>query len=234
MAELRNLYYRVLTKLRLMLGSRDDAGTRSTSRWLRVLGRRNLSWLASLHGTDKRAHAHNYVSLYEQHLGHLRRRPIALLEIGVLGGASLRMWRDFFFKSTLTGLDINAVYVTLPATTLVQGDQSDPDVLKQVREGGPFDVIIDDGSHVGAHIEASFHALFPELRGGGFYVIEDMQTAYRSDYGGGPPGSPGTSVALVKDLIDAVNRRWISDAQEPVPEVRSVHVYEKIVFIEKA
>ena len=44
----------------------------------------------------------------------------------------------------------------------------------------------------------------------------------------------GTSVALVKDLIDAVNRRWISDAQEPVPEVRSVHVYEKIVFIEKA
>lgn len=57
------------------------------------------------------------------------------------------------------------------------------------------------------------------------YVIEDMATAYNPHYGGGPPGHPGTSVALVKSLIDDVN----IDPRV----VAAVHVYEQIAFIEK-
>jgi hypothetical protein len=43
---------------------------------------------------------------------------------------------------------------------------------------GPFDVVIDDGSHVSAHQITSFYFLFNHLRAGGFYVIEDIQTSF--------------------------------------------------------
>ena len=92
---------------------------------------------------------------------------------------------------------------------------------------GPFDLIIDDGSHVNAHILASFNALFGDyLKPGGFYVIEDLDTAYDPEYGGGNIGHPGTSVELVKAMIDEVSlapRRVVS-----------VHVYRGIALIEKA
>jgi hypothetical protein len=95
------------------------------------------------------------------------------------------------------------------------------------REHGPFDVIVDDGSHINAHVRASFAALFDHhLVSGGLYVIEDMATAYDPRFGGGQPGHPGTSVELVKSLIDDVNL-------EP-RDVAALHVYEQIAFIEKA
>jgi hypothetical protein len=232
----RRTYYRVLTKLRVEAGGRlPEARSERAQRTLRVLARRNLSWLAAASGTDKRAHAHNYVPLYETHLGHLRDQPITLLEIGILDGASLRMWRDYFHRGAIVGLDIEEKSSDDPRTTIFRGDQSAPDVLETLRARGPFDVIIDDGSHVGEHIWASFEGLFAALKSGGFYVIEDMQTAYRPDYGGGPPGTPRTSTALVKDLVDAVNRKWMAETTgDQLPAVRAVHVYEKIAFVEKA
>jgi hypothetical protein len=53
-----------------------------------------------------------------------------------------------------------------------------------------------------------------------------MATAYDPQYGGGPVGHPGTSVELVKSLVDDVN-------VEPRP-VAALHVYEQIAFIEKS
>lgn len=227
-------YYRALTKARIRANRHGrDVSTASYST-LRRLGRRNLAWLAATHGTDKRAHAHNYVAAYATHIGDRRHAPIALLEIGILRGASLRMWRDYFPRARIVGLDLDPPPIELPGVELVAGDQSDAAVLTTVASRGPFDVVIDDGSHIGAHIEASFRALFPAVEPGGWYVIEDMQTAYRTDYGGGPPDHPGTSVAQVKAMVDAVNREWVGEAADGLPAIRSLHVYDKIAFIEKA
>jgi hypothetical protein len=41
--------------------------------------------------------------------------------------------------------------------------------------GGDFDVIIDDGGHANCQIWTSFLKLWPTLKSGGFYFIEDMQ-----------------------------------------------------------
>jgi demethylmacrocin O-methyltransferase len=206
--------------------------------------RGNLTMLASIYGSDK-TNRHAYTEHYECHLGHLGRRRVRVLEIGIggyetpQGGASLRMWRSYFRRSEVHGLDLHHKDISEPRITAHQGDQSDPEVLRRLGDAhGPFDVIIDDGSHVNRHIRASFAVLFPEyLRPGGWYVIEDMATAYLDEYGGGGVGTPATSVELVKDLVDDVNRTfWAGDgaAGRSPQAVRSIHVYEQIAFIAKS
>jgi hypothetical protein len=195
---------------------------------------RRLTMLGHIYWTDK-AYLHRYTQHYERHLYPLRERRVNLLEIGIgggesptWGGASLRMWRDYFPRGTIHGLDIHDKVIAEERVRVHRGDQSDTEFVRRLgREHGPFDVIIDDGSHVNAHITTSFDALFEEhLRSGGYYVIEDMETAYKPSYGGGPAGSPGTSVELVKRLIDSVNL-------EP-QKVAAVHAYEQIAFIQRA
>jgi hypothetical protein len=222
--------------------ARRIAGERTIVRAQRVAARpfrRKLTILGRIYWTDK-AYLHRYTQHYQRHLSDLRRRPVRVLEIGIggvgiggghsstWGGASLRMWRDYFPRGEIHGLDIAEKRIDEERIHVHRGDQSDEEFMRRLgRNHGPFDVIIDDGSHVNAHVRASFDALFRDhLRPGGFYVIEDMKTAYDPSYGGGPPGSPGTSTELVKSLIDAVN-------VEPRP-VASVHVYEQIAFIQRS
>jgi hypothetical protein len=216
---------------------RERVGDRAIVRTQRVVAppfRRSLTALAVVYWSDK-AGAHRYTRYYERHLQHLRRRPIMLLEIGVggydsptWGGASLRMWRDYFFRGEIHGVDIFEKRIVEPRIHVHRGDQSDERFMNGLgAQFGPFDVIVDDGSHHNAHVRASFAALFVDhLRAHGFYVIEDMATAYDRDFGGGPPGHAGTSIELVKGLIDALN-------VEP-RRVAAVHAYEQIAFIEKA
>jgi hypothetical protein len=144
------------------------------------------------------------------------------------GGNSLRMWRSYFPGATVYGLDICAKRLPPePRIVVLQGDQSDQAFLAKLGASyGPFDLVIDDGSHFGRHQSASFAALFPAVRPGGLYVLEDLETAYWESYEGGPPGTPGTGVALAKEFLDDVNIG-------PRP-VASLHAYPGIVFIEKA
>lgn len=224
-------------KVRLTVG---DKRVVRVQRMLAPTVRWNLTALARVYRTDK-AGGHSYTPLYQRHLGALRNRPVRLLEIGIggydsatWGGASLRMWREFFRQGEIHGLDIEEKLIDEPRIHVHRGDQSDQDFLHDLaRRHGPFDIIIDDGSHVNAHIRASFEALFVDhLTSDGFYIIEDMSTAYLAEYGGGPPGTAGTSIELVQRLIDDLNRsHWAGRAARPVA---ALHAYEKIAFIQRA
>lgn len=228
---------------RWTLRVREIVGDDRIIRIQRFIGstvRGNLTALGWVYRTDK-ATAHSYTPIYQQHFQHLRHRSITLLEIGVggfesptRGGESLRMWRDFFPRGQIHGVDIVEKRIDETRIHIHRGDQTDRVFLRDLaRQHGPFDIIIDDGSHINAHIRKTFEVLFVEhLRPGGTYVIEDMATAYRPEYGGGEPRYPETSVELVKDLIDDVNRNyWRDRAARPVS---AVHVFEQLALIEKA
>lgn len=146
-----------------------------------------------------------------------------------LGGASLRMWQDYFLRARIVGLDLEAKAVTGRRIRVERGSQDDrPFLLGLAARHGPFDVVIDDGSRIGRHQWASFEALFDSVVPGGMYIIEDLATAYVPAYEGGPVGEPGTSVQLVKDVVDSVLRRHAGRRGHPVAEL---HVYDEIAFI---
>jgi hypothetical protein len=105
-------------------------------------------------------------------------------------------------------------------------------------ESGPFDIIIDDGSHRVWHVLASFEVLFPLLKDGGIYVIEDIQSSYWPEWGGSEDlNSTETSMALAKRLTDSVNyEEYVDESYEPTyydKNVVGVHFYHNLVIIEK-
>lgn len=195
----------------------------------------NLDALGVLWATDKAMRHHGYTSLYAKHLGRSRRSTRCVLEIGIggahhpdQGGNSLYMWKSYFRRASVFGVDIHRKELRgVPDVVPINADQSDRAALQQVvRMCPPFDLIIDDGSHIGTHILTSFSELFPALRPGGWYVIEDLETSYWPDFGGGPRGTPDTGVALIKELLDDLN---IGPQR-----VAAIHAYPGIAFIRKA
>lgn len=168
-----------------------------------------LTRLAILHGTDKYGY-HDYTPRYHRLLGPLRDRVQRMLEIGVggyeqatRGGESLAMWRDYFPAAQITGLDIVRKTLNLgPRIEIRQGSQVDGDCLSRLTaERGPFDLILDDGSHRNSHVVESFRLLFPTLAPGGIYIIEDVQTAFFPPFGGSLALTEPNSVAMALDRM---------------------------------
>ncbi|HJW30670.1 MAG TPA: class I SAM-dependent methyltransferase, partial [Saprospiraceae bacterium] len=157
-----------------------------------LVSRDDLTSLAKIYKTDKWG-AHAYTPIYDKWFRDLRHRPVRLLEIGVggftkahFGGNSLRMWKRYFPKGRITGIDIyDKTEFEEKRIRIYTGDQADAAFLEKInRAEGPFDIIIDDGSHNQSDILASLATLFPLLKPGGIYVIEDTQTSYWERYEG--------------------------------------------------
>jgi hypothetical protein len=144
---------------------------------------------------------HGYLDVYDPVLRPFLDREITLLELGVATGGSLRLWRDYFPRGTIVGVDMAAP----PAWTegeerirVFQGYQHDPAFLSSVaRQTAPdgFDIVIDDASHLAVLTRLGFWHLFDHhLKPGGLYVIEDWGTGYWDDWPDGRRDRPGARV----------------------------------------
>ncbi len=215
---------------------------------LRALGRgHDLDRLGHIYGTDKVGH-HTYTPHYLHHFRPFKYKKVRLLEIGVggyrnprYGGNSLRMWKKYFPFGRITSVDIHDKSLLQERRIRIyQGSQADRAFMEQVvAEAGPFDIIIDDGSHINAHVIESFRILFPTLKTGGIYVVEDLQTSYWDDFGGSSTelNDPNTSMGFFKGLVDGLNHAEIL-RPDHVPtyfdrHIRSMHFYHNLLFIHK-
>lgn len=142
-----------------------------------------LNQLAGFYGTDKSRLG--YMKFYARHLGHLKDQPLRVLEIGVKGGASLRVWKDYFPNAIICGIDATPICKDMEEerVKIFIGDQGDSQFLSGVaKEAGPFDVIIDDCAHIAELQITSLTVLFPYLVQSGLYFIEDVHlTKQRED-----------------------------------------------------
>ena len=142
------------------------------------------------------------LEFYEAYFAPMRDKKITLLEIGVFGGASLRTWQEYFPRAKIIGADIDprAKKFERERIRVKILDQSNIDHLTSLAIScGPFDIIIEDGSHMWEHQITSLRTLFPFLKDDGIYIVEDLQTNYGSlakQYKGVATYSAGISRSL--------------------------------------
>ena len=136
-----------------------------------------LDRLAKKHGTDKSSDIHNYCVKYEKYLPFKRHEEINILEIGVLDGKSLLTWKEYFYRAYILGIDINSDCKKYeePRISIEIGSQDDGKFLSRTwQQYGPFDMILDDGSHMNSHVIYSFQHLWDSVKPGGVYIVEDL------------------------------------------------------------
>jgi hypothetical protein len=143
--------------------------------------------LSDKHQPFEHAYGHTYGALFWR----FKYRPIKLLEIGIggydkrLGGESINAWQAYFPFAAIIGCDNrDKSRLVTPRTNIYLLDQSSKVQLGELcKKEAPFDIIIDDGSHLSAHQIGAFEILYLALKSGGLYIIEDVQTSYWSDGG---------------------------------------------------
>jgi hypothetical protein len=146
----------------------------------------SIGGLFSFFGSDKEQEGgHHYGATYGKLLRRFRYRPIKFLEIGIggyggIGGQSLLAWQAFFPFAKIVACDIvpQLELATWRTRIYVTDQSSATDLALLTGEQGPFDVVVDDGSHLNAHQIFTFGKLFDAVTEDGVYIIEDVQTSF--------------------------------------------------------
>ncbi len=205
----------------------------------------SLNKLAKKHGTDK-GPKHRYTPIYTKYFSASKDKHITLLEIGVNSGASIKMWLEYFPAAHIVGFDLNnpshygskknwRFLNSHGRFTFYQGDQSSTESISQVLKHAPFDYVIDDGSHISEHHQICLACLFPGLKPGGIYIIEDLQAKR-------PLGDHIHTTEMIKTFLATgiIKSRAMSDKQAQYVEsnISSCRIYkdrgtEKICFMVK-
>lgn len=199
-----------------------------------------LESLMKKYKSDKADVGHLYHLLYDKAFHEIRQDVKRVMEIGLAlfkeyrpGNAkvntdvdtSLKIWLDYFPNCFAVGVDINDYsFLNLPRTKVYQFDQSDPRSLTAYmeKETVPFDIIIDDGSHVSHHQQLTLEHLFPLVQPGGYYCIEDLNLTFAYD-------NIETGIRTVDLLKKWADGDWVNAAMDPQ---RFQYLKENIVSIE--
>jgi hypothetical protein len=172
----------------------------------------------------------HYFEVYNRHFARMAGKGVNVLEVGVRGGGSLDMWAAIFGPACrVYGVDIDpeCTRYEAPNRRILIGDQGDRAFWARVKATlPPLDVVVDDGSHVPEHQIATFEELWPMVRRGGVYLIEDVH------------GCLNPFLAYVVGLMAQMNGGASNGPWEVVPTqmqrwVEGIYVYPFCVVIEK-
>jgi demethylmacrocin O-methyltransferase len=213
----------------------------------------NLNKLAKKYKSDKYG-SHFYTPIYQKYMWSKKNKKINIFEIGVgglepkvgysginTGGESLKMWRDFFKKGKIVGLDIVKKNLKLgKRVEIFHGSQNDSLILdKIIKKYKKFDFIIDDGSHNYKDVKYSFEYLLHSLNDGGYYFIEDTQSSYIRELGGDGANldNQKTVINYFKKIIDKINHKEIENPYYKQnffdKNITEIHFYHNLIVIKK-
>jgi SAM-dependent methyltransferase len=153
------------------------------------------------------------LSAYDDAFFALQDKEIKILEIGVQKGKSLMLFRDYFNKATIVGVDIkdapecwndNGDLIEKDRIEIFKGDSTDYDFMEKniFDKYGQFDIIIDDGSHVHKDQNLNVFQLWRWVVPGGIYIIEDLCTSYWKNW---EIEGAISMTEFLKSLIDELN-----------------------------
>lgn len=148
---------------------------------------KNFNYYCNLYNSDKGdifPNGNHYANYYESWFFPIKHTATNICEIGVYNGSSLKAYKDYFPNADIIGLDIDdkSEYNTDRITTKILNqayiESLNEFVLECQSKSILFDFILDDGSHDVSHQQLSFGVLFPLIKPGGFYIIEDLCASY--------------------------------------------------------
>ena len=123
---------------------------------------------------------HSYLPLYDNILKRKKITAKNVLEVGVYGGGSIILWKDYFPYADVYGIDI-VPYKEIPKDLYnferikIYPDTNaykNIDYLPDIK----FDFIIDDGSHLLEDMKKFIILYSPLLEKDGILMIEDVQS----------------------------------------------------------
>jgi len=203
-----------------------------------------LTALANRFGSDKGKRdgdpTSQHLTRHYAKLFHaIRNQPLKILEIGLnltrnSECASLKMWVEYFPQAKIYGVDIDPTNFYHERVTIFQGDQGSEDFwehfLANVKE--PFDIIIDDASHLYVPQQLTLKALFERLAPRGAYIIEDLRSIMSHE------DHPDLDtyfllLALKERNIDQVMNRYpftFTELCSMLTQIESVDFYDSLRF----
>jgi hypothetical protein len=177
----------------------------------------------------------SYFAVYDELFGPYRGRAVTFVEVGVLNGGSLHMWRRFLGPAArIIGVDLNegARRWEADGFEIAVGDQGDPAFWTALfARSGPVDVLLDDGGHTNRQQIVTVEAALPHVRDGGLVVVEDVHASFLPEFGN---PSPWSFAAYVGALEAQVHARFPALAAQRGPATDAVYAvttYESIVAL---
>jgi len=142
----------------------------------------NLEEIVDNSRTDKNTR-HSYLPLYQQLLIGKKETAKNVLEVGIAGGGSIKLWHDFFTNANVYGLDImnvNDVWDGLKNKEKIilytSSDAYDSNFVLNnfVNKNIKFDFILDDGPHSLESMKEFIKLYTPLMTNDGILIIEDI------------------------------------------------------------
>ena len=183
---------------------------------------------------------HHYFEIYERHFEKFRNKDVSILEIGILHGGSLQMWKEYFGSNAkIYGIDINPKCKEFEEKNveIFIGSQSDRNFLREIKSRIPkIDILIDDGGHTMEQQITTFEELFEHVDENGVYLCEDLHISYWEEFGGGYK-NPSSYIEYSKNFIDYINAFHSKNESLKVnsftKSAHSLHYYDSVLVIEK-
>jgi len=171
-----------------------------------------------------------YFNVYDKLFSKFIDKEIIFIEVGVLEGGSLFMWRDYFGKNArIIGVDLNpeAKKWEKDGFEIFIGDQSSEKFWKETLDKiGKIDVVLDDGGHTFEQQIMTTESTIPYIKEGGIIVVEDCCTSYMKNFG----IRTLSFVNYAKKMVDNINKRYVEfDKKKSEKRVWSIQFFESII-----
>tara|TARA_Y100000741_G_scaffold297947_1_gene238934 strand:+ start:1620 stop:2444 length:825 start_codon:yes stop_codon:yes gene_type:complete len=148
----------------------------------------------------------NYFEIYDEILNKYQNKKITIVEIGILNGGSLFMWKNYFKKKArIIGIDLNpkAKKWQKYGFEIFIGDQSNINFWEYFfKKVGKVDIIIDDGGHTNKQQIITVNETIPYIKKGGVLIIEDVHASYMTKFSN---PSKYSLINFCKKLVDQIN-----------------------------
>ncbi|VDM42711.1 unnamed protein product [Toxocara canis] len=204
--------------------------------------------------SDKPTLHANYFDAYAKLLcpWKAEEKALSILEFGIggfgdekKGGGDLLTWAEFFPSAhVIVGVDISKKSFHVPPNVkMIQVNQTNEMAIRKIcKHHGPFDLIVDDASHMCDDTITTFKLIWHCLKSESIYILEDTQSSYSNTASCSKGVNANwTSINFFKRLIDEnnfakiekstgdANFEWSAYAKK----LTGIHFYHNLLIITK-